>query len=32
MEIKNVPFKTQPELMFKRYADLNKLHDFTLIL
>ena len=25
MEIKNVPFKTQPELMFKRYADLNNI-------
>ena len=32
MEIKNVPFKTQPELMFKRYADLNNIHDFTCLI
>ena len=28
MEIKNVQFKTQPELMLKRYTDLNN-HAFT---
>ena len=32
MEIKNVPIKTQPELMFKRYADLNNIHDFTCLI
>ena len=32
MEIKNVPLKTQPELMFKRYADLNNIHDFTCLI
>jgi len=32
MEIKNVPFKTQPELMFKRYADLNNIHAFTCLI
>ena len=32
MEIKNVPFKTQPELMFKRYDDLNNIHDFTCLI
>jgi len=32
MEIKNVPFKTQPELMFKRYADLNNIQDFTCLI
>ena len=32
MGIKKFPFHTQPWLMFKRYAELNNIHDFACLI